>query len=367
MLTYVVRRIIQAIPVLFLIAVVSFFLMQQAPGGPQAAFNQNPHITPQQIDAWLQRWCLERDPGVLGTIREFAGWLGIWNCSGGGFFSAHGLPNFLPTFLGGGTNGLLHGDFGYSIFSGNPVIDDILARVPATLILMGISWIIWVTLAIGIGVLAAVRRYSIWDQGATLFSYIFYSLPTFWLGLILIFIFGVALRWFPVQGIVDARSSPAPFATPAYWAALGANPIPNLFDIGRHLVLPVITLVAVSIAADSRFVRSAMLDSLNQDYVRTARAKGVVERRVVIRHAFRNALLPILTNVALELAFLFGGAIVTETVFSWPGMGRLYFEAVNNRDYFVVMGILFIGSILVVFMNLLADVLYAWADPRIRY
>jgi peptide/nickel transport system permease protein len=367
MLSYVIRRIVQAIPVVFLIAVVSFLLMQQAPGGPQAAFNQNPHITPEQVDAWLKSWCLERNPGLLGTLREFGGWLGVWNCTGGGLLSAHGLPNFLPSFLGGGTNGLLHGDFGYSIFTGQKVVDLILQRVPATLILMGVAWVIWVTLAVLIGVVAAVKRYSIWDQAATLFSYIFYSLPTFWLGLLLIFAFGVALRWFPVQGIVDTRAAPAPFGTDAYWAALAKNPLPNLQDIAGHLVLPVVTLVAVSIAADSRFVRSAMLDSLNQDYVRTARAKGVVERQVIFKHAFRNALLPILTNVALELAFLFGGAIVTETVFSWPGMGRLYYEGVLNRDYFLVMGILFIGSLLVVIMNLVADVLYAWADPRIRY
>jgi peptide/nickel transport system permease protein len=143
--------------------------------------------------------------------------------------------------------------------------------------------------------------------------------------------------------------------------------MPQILNIGKHLVLPVITLVAVSIAADSRFVRAAMLDTLNQDYVRTARAKGLPGRTVIFRHAFRNALLPIVTNLALEIAFLFSGAIVTETVFSWPGMGRLYFEGVNNRDYFLLMGILMIGSLFVVIMNLVADVVYAVADPRIRY
>jgi len=367
MIKYVIRRAIEAIPVIFLIAVVSFFLMQQAPGGPQAAFNQNPHITPAQVDQWLARWCLERDPGVVGTVREFGGWLGIWNCTGGGLLSDKGLPNFLPTFLGGGTNGLLHGDFGYSIFSGRPVLDLILERLPATFILMGIAWVLWVVIAVAIGILAAVRRYSFFDQASTFFSYVFYSLPTFWLGLMLIFAFGVSLRWFPVQGIVDTRGAPAAFGTAAYWKAFMASPGPQIFDIGRHLVLPVVTLIAVSVAGDSRFVRSAMLDSLSQDYVRTARAKGIPERRVIFRHAFRNALLPILTNLALEVAFLFGGAIVTETVFSWPGMGRLYYEGVNNRDYFLLMGILFIGSLLVVLMNLVADVLYAWADPRIRY
>ena len=367
MTKYIIRRVIQAIPVVFLITVVSFLLMQSAPGGPQAAFNRNPHISPEQVTAWLARWCLERDPGVTGTIREYAGWMGIYNCTGGGLMSDHGLPNFLPTILGGGTNGILHGDFGFSIQSGRPVLEMIFERVPATLILMGTAYVIWVTLAVLLGVIAAVKHYSVYDQVITFMAYIFYSLPTFWLGLILIFIFGVALRWLPTQGIIDIRSSPAPFGTGAYWAAFLADPMPQVLNIGKHLVLPVITLVAVSIAADSRFVRAAMLDTLNQDYVRTARAKGLPGRTVIFRHAFRNALLPIVTNLALEIAFLFSGAIVTETVFSWPGMGRLYFEGVNNRDYFLLMGILMIGSLFVVIMNLVADVVYAIADPRIRY
>jgi peptide/nickel transport system permease protein len=300
-------------------------------------------------------------------VKEYLGWLGVYNCNTSSLLSEQGLPNFLPTALGGGTNGILHGDFGYSIVTGQPVLDMIISRVPATFILMGTAFVLWATIAILAGVIAAVKRYSVFDQTVTFFSYVFYSLPTFWLGLILIYIFGVALRWFPVQGIVDTRAVAAPFGTPAYWEALRADPVAYLWDIGAHLVLPVVTLIAVSIAGDSRFVRSAMLDSLHQDYVRTARSKGITERRVIVRHAFRNALLPIVTNLALEIAFLFSGAIVTETVFSWPGMGLLYYQGVNNRDYFLLMGILLIGSVFVVFMNLVADVGYAVADPRIRY
>ncbi len=367
MTQYIVRRVIQAIPVLFLISVVSFVLMMQAPGGPAAQFNQNPHISTAQINKWLADWCLVRQPTAMDTVREYLGWLGVWNCTGGSFLSGHGLPNFLPAFLGGGSNGILHGDFGYSIETGQPVLQMILARLPATLILMGTAFVLWASIAILAGVLAAVKRYSFFDQSVTFVSYVFYSLPTFWLGLILIFVFGVTLRWFPVQGIVNVRNTPAPFGTSAYWAALAANPLSYLYDIGAHLVLPVVTLIAVSIAGDSRFVRSAMLDSLHQDYVRTARAKGIGEGQVILRHAFRNAMLPILTNLALEIAFLFSGAIVTETVFSWPGMGRLYYDGVNARDYFLLMGILLIGSVLVVVMNLVADIAYAVADPRIRY
>jgi peptide/nickel transport system permease protein len=369
MTKFIIRRVIQALPVIWLITVVSFLLMQQAPGGPQAAFNQNPHITPAQVDAWLARWCLVRDAGIVDTIKEYLGWLGVINCSTGtfSFISAQGWPNFLPTFLGGGTNGVIHGDFGYSISSGQPVLDLITQRIPATFILMGTAWILWVAIATFIGVLAAVKRYSATDQTITIFSYIFYSLPTFWLGLILIFIFAVELRWFPAQGIVNVRSSPAPFATDAYWKAFAANPWPQIYDIGTHLILPVVTLIAVSVAGDSRFVRSAMLESLSQDYVRTARAKGLPGRTVIYRHAFRNALLPIVTNIALEIAFLFGGAIATETVFSWPGMGLLFYDGVNQRDYFLLMGLLLIGSLFIVFMNLVADVLYVMVDPRIKY
>jgi len=367
MAKYVLWRVIQALPVLFMISVVSFALMLQAPGGPAAQFNQNPRISTAQVNQWLQNWCLVQKPTLFDTVREYLGWMGVWNCNTSSLLSSQGLPNFLPTVLGGGTNGVLHGDFGYSIQTGQPVLGLIFDRLPATFILMGTAFVLWATIAILAGVVAAVRRYSVFDQTVTFFSYVFYSLPTFWLGLILIFLFGVSLRWFPVQGIVNVREVAAPFGTGAYWSALMAHPVTYIWDILAHLVLPVITLIAVSIAGDSRFVRSAMLDSLHQDYVRTARAKGIPESRVIIRHAFRNALLPILTNLALEIAFLFSGAIVTETVFSWPGMGLLYYQGVNNRDYFLLMGILFIGSVFVVFMNLVADVAYAVADPRIRY
>lgn len=368
---YIIRRVLQAIPVIFLIAVVSFLLMQAAPGGPAAAFNQNPKISDAEKAAWLSRWCLESRPDAVGMLREFAGWMGLWNCQGGtaagSFFSAQGLPNVLPAFLGGGTNGVLHGDFGTSLFYNRPVLAMISERLPATLVLMITAFVIWVTLAILLGVMAAVKRYSLFDQAVTFFSYIFYSLPTFWLGLILIFVFAIDLRLVPPQGIVDTRGACGAFNTQQFWACFWKNPGANMLDIGRHLILPVMTLVAVSVAGDSRFVRSSMLDTLSQDYVRTARAKGLTRPRVIFRHAFRNALLPILTNIALEIAFLFSGAIVTETVFNWPGMGRLYIDGVANRDYFLLMGILLIGSILVVVMNLVADVIYAWADPRIRY
>jgi len=364
-LRFITSRILQAIPVLVLISLVSYGLMALAPGGPQAQFNQNPRITQEQIDEWLRSWCLEREPDAVGIVRQYLGWLGVYNCETQSLLSEQGLPNVLPTALGAAPTASFTG-LRFSIQSGRAVLD-LSPSASATVILMVTARMISVTIAVTVGVIAAVKRYSLFDQGATLFSYIFYSLPTFWLGLILIYIFAVTLHWFPSQGIVDPREAPGAFNTPAYWKGFWADPLPNVLDIARHLVLPVMTLVAVSIAADSRFVRTSMLDTLSQDYVRTARAKGLPRRRVVFRHAFRNAMLPIITAVSLEIAFLFSGAIVTETIFSWPGMGRLFFEGISDRDYFLLMGIVLIGSVFVVMMNLVADVIYAVADPRIRY
>lgn len=370
MTKYIVRRAIGLLPLLLGIIVLSFALMKLAPGGPEAQFQGNKKITPEQIDAWLRAWCLEREATPFTIVKEFGGWIGVLNCDKNTFpdnlFSDSGGLNLLPAALGGGANGLIHGDLGYSVNSGRKVTDVILERVPATLILTTTALLFWVAIAILVGVYAAVHRYSLFDQSVTFLTYVFYSLPTFWFGLILIFTFGVALRWFPTGGIITTRQFP-PFNTPQYWDAFGHNPIAAIVDVARHLVLPVITLVAVSIAGDSRFVRAAMLESIGQDYVRTARAKGLASRVVIGKHAFRNALLPIVTNVALELPFLFGGAIVTETIFTWPGMGRLFIESINASDYFVLMGLLLISSMLILVANLVADVIYAVVDPRIRY
>jgi peptide/nickel transport system permease protein len=183
----------------------------------------------------------------------------------------------------------------------------------------------------------------------------------------LIFIFsGPGLNILPAGGMTETRLSP-PFGSPEYWEYFAANPLQAIADIGKHLILPVFTLVVVSIAADSRFVRSSMLDALSQDYVRTAKAKGLPGRVVTFKHALRNAMLPVVTNIGLEIPFLFTGALVTETIFSWPGIGRLTIDATRNFDYPVLMGVLLITSILVVLANLIADITYAIIDPRIKY
>ncbi len=236
-----------------------------------------------------------------------------------------------------------------------------------TFILATFALVIWLSIAILIGVTAAVKRYSWFDQLATIFAYVGFAMPTFWLGIMLIFLFsGPGLNILPASGMTDTRASPA-FGSDPYWAYFGGHPIAAILDIGRHLILPVFTLVVVNIAGDSRFVRASMLEALSQDYVRTAKAKGLSNRQVTFKHALRNALLPVLTNIGLEIPFLFTGAIVTETIFSWPVIGKLTIDATQKFDYPILMGILMISAIIVVLANLVADLAYAFVDPRIKY
>ncbi|MHB8459238.1 MAG: ABC transporter permease [Candidatus Limnocylindrales bacterium] len=363
---YILRRLIQTIPVLIGISLVTYGILRIAPGGPTARFAQNPRITQAQIDEFKHRWGLD-DPIPIAYLK----WLGVLgdqppliNALPGGTLHIAGLSIALP----GGDNGILHGDFGFSVADGRPVTAVIADRLWPTVILAGTAYVIWVFLALILGVYAAVRRYSFFDSALTIFNYIGYSLPTFWLGLILITLFsqGTPFKWFPAGGMWDPRTVPI-FGTSDYWAFFGQKPFAALGDLAIHLALPVFTLVIVNIAFDSRFIRASMLDALNQDFVRTARAKGVTERRVIFRHALRNALLPVVTNIGLEIPFLFTGAIVTETIFSWPGMGRQFIEAVGHFDYPVLMGILIVTAVIVVGANLVADIAYAIVDPRVQY
>jgi peptide/nickel transport system permease protein len=222
-------------------------------------------------------------------------------------------------------------------------------------------------LALPSGILAALKRYSFFDQFVTFFAYVGNSMPTFWLGLMLLLLFGVFISVLPVAGIIDIRTTGAPFLTANYNAWFGQHPVEGVLDVAKHIILPATTIAIVGIAADSRFVRASMLDAIHQDYVRTARAKGLPERTVVLKHTLRNALLPVITNVALELPILFSGAVVTERIYSWPGMGQLFYQALEGYDYPLMMGILFVAGLLVIFFNVLADIAYAVADPRISY
>jgi peptide/nickel transport system permease protein len=322
-------------------------------------------VTLEDKEKFKKAWGLDQPIPV-----QYCRWLGVCNPNGQGlgvFISDKGVPNFLPGFLGGGSNGVLHGDFGVSVDSGEPVIGRITRAALPTLILAGFALAIWIGIAILIGVYAAVKRYSLFDQLATVFAYVGFAMPTFWLGLMLIFFFsGPGLNILPSSGMTTTRLSP-PFGSDAYWAYFGHKPVEALIDIGRHLILPVFTLVVVNIAGDSRFIRASMLEALSQDYVRTAKAKGLPGRTVTFKHALRNALLPVVTNIGLEIPFLFTGAIVTETIFSWPGIGKLTIDATREFDYPTLMGVLLVTSVLVVFANLLADIAYAIVDPRIQY
>jgi peptide/nickel transport system permease protein len=373
MTKYVIRRVAQAIPVLFGISIAVYAVLLSAPGGPTAKFAQNPRMTLEAKERFKHAWGLDQPIPV-----QYCRWMGICDPDHEGtiagilpeplaFLGPTGWPNFLPTAISGATNGVFHGDFGYSIDSGEPVMGRIATAALPTFILASFALVIWLAFAILIGVVAAVKRYSWFDQAATIFAYVGFAMPTFWLGIMLIYLFsGPGLNILPASGMYDIRQSPA-FGTPAYWTYFGGHPIAAIADIGRHLILPVFTLVVVNIAGDSRFVRASMLEALSQDYVRTAKAKGLSSRAVTFKHALRNALLPVLTNIGLEIPFLFSGALVTESIFSWPGIGKLTLEATQKFDYPILMGILMITSVLVVFANLIADLAYAFVDPRIKY
>jgi peptide/nickel transport system permease protein len=363
MTKFVVRRALGAIPVIIGITVVVYALMLLAPGGPQARFANNPRVTPAQVDAFKRSWGLDQPIPV-----QYCRWVGLCDANQDGLalLTKSGAPNFLPASLGGGDNGMLHGQMGFSLDSGEDVGARIGKAALPTLLLAGTAFFLWILIAILLGVFAAVRPYSLFDQAATVFSYVGVAMPVFWLGIMLILIFGASLKVLPVSGMIDARLSP-PFGSDQYWAYFGRQPIIAIIDVGRHLILPVLTIIVISVAGDSRFVRASMLESMGQDYVRTARAKGLPSRLVVFRHALRNALLPVVTNIGLEIPFLFSGAVVTESIFSWPGEGRLFINSIGTFDYTILMGILLITALIVVFANLVADVLYAVVDPRIKY
>lgn len=334
MLGFIGRRILQSIPTLLLISALLFFGMQLVPGGPEQAFAFRAGMSEQARQAVIHQWGLDQPLYI-----QYLKW----------------------------AQSMLSGHWQFSFFMHRPVQDVILQRLPATLILMVTAYVIAQLIALPAGILAALRRYSFFDQAVTFLSYVGYSMPTFWLGLMLLLIFAVFVPLFPVGGIVNVRLTGAPFLTSDYNAWFLANPITGLIDIVSHIILPATTIAIVTIAADARYMRSSMLDTIHQDYIRTARAKGLSERVVVLKHALRNALLPVVTNIGIELPLLFSGAVVTEAIYSWPGMGQLFFQALEAFDYPLLMGILTVSATLIVVFNILADVAYAYIDPRISY
>lgn len=244
-------------------------------------------------------------------------------------------------------------DFGRSFTDGRPVFEKIMERVPITVGINVLSIIIIFCIAIPIGVISAVRQNSAFDKASTVFVFIGFSTPSFWLALLLMILFGVHLGWLPISGLQSVDTS-------------GMSALEKTLDIGRHLMLPLFVSAFAGLATLSRYSRTSMLEVVRQDYVRTARAKGLSEARVIMHHAFANALMPIITIVGLMVPGLIGGSVIFESIFAIPGMGKLFYDSTLSRDYPTVMGILFIGAVLTLLANLITDLMYALADPRIR-
>ena len=316
MTEYLLRRVLHSVVLLVGVTIMSFVLLKSTPGGPMSIYRERADVTRADVARLRQQLGLD-DPVPVQYVR----WVG----------------------------NLVRGDWGDSFVTNERVIDRIWQRLPATLLLMGSAYVLTLLIAIPVGVLAAVRQYSWFDYLATGVAFIGLSMPVFWFGLLLILLFSVQLGWLPTSGI----------------ATIGAGFDP--LDTLKHLLMPTCVLALVFAGGYTRYLRTSMLEVIRQDFVRTARSKGLAERLVVMRHAFRNALIPVVTLVALDVPELFTGAVVTETIFAWPGMGRLYLESLARLDYSVLMAILTVSALLVILSNLLADVVYAYLDPRIRY
>jgi peptide/nickel transport system permease protein len=332
-ITYLLRRLALAIPILFGVSLLVFFMLHSA-GGDPAVFILGARADPESLAELRHELGLDQP---------------LWVQYG--------------TFLGNA----LRGDLGRSYRSNTPVVEEIAARFPATIELAVAAMLIAVVAGVLVGTLAAVRRHSILDYLSSAGVLLGVSIPTFWLGLILIIVFGLSLRWLPISGRVDPRLGADPSAPFLTLNALLQGDWSVARDALSHLILPAMTLAAWPAAIVARMTRASLIESLGQDYVRTARAKGLRERGIVFTHAARNALLPVLTVVGLEFGALLGGAVVTETVFSWPGLGQLTVAAIGARDYQVVQGVVLLLAAVFVLLNLLVDVLYAVLDPRIRF
>lgn len=313
MIAFVVRRLLGAAPLLVGVSVLSFVFMQLAPGSPDTLLAKNGRMSDAQLAAIRANWGLDQPVHV-----QLGRWLG----------------------------NLAQGDLGTSYSQNRPVLEIILEVFPNTLYLMAVALLVSLVIAVVFGVGAAVRQYGPFDHLTSLTSYFGLAMPVFWIGLMLQIVFAVKLRWLPSGNMHSPTDD-------------------GLVDLIRHMVLPATTLAVGSIASWSRYLRSSTLDVLGMDYVRTARAKGLRERMVLGRHVVRNAMIPFLTVVAIDIPLYLTGAVLVETVFSWPGMGRLFFDSLTKRDYPILMGVLLLGAVLVILGNLIADVLYAVVDPRI--
>lgn len=343
MARYILKRLLQAVPLLFIISIVLFVLMMNM-GDPIATMGGRSVTRPSD------RLRLTRQLGLDQPIAvQYLYWLA------GNDWSKVDMDGDGVAETPGSRKGVLRGDFGTSLVNrGKPVLTVIGERLPNTLLLMLAAEVVIILGALLIGVYSALRQYSLVDHLITAFSFIGYSMPIFFIALLSMYLFGVLFkRWglpyLPTVGMFDPQVGKTPG------------------QVALHMVLPVLSIAIISFAAYSRYIRSTMLEVLSQDYIRTARAKGLPRREVVFVHALKNAALPIVTVVGLDLPLLLGGAVVTERIFAWPGMGRLFLDHVSRADLPVVMGILMLIATAVVVFQILTDITYAWLDPRIRY
>jgi peptide/nickel transport system permease protein len=310
---FLLRRLLQSLGLLLIVSVIGFAILHLAPGGPLSQFAAGGEMSQADLDRIAEQLGLNRPLPI-----QYLEWL--WR--------------------------MLRGDWGVSYRDQQPVLHIIGSHIGATLELMLTSTLLAMLIGAWVGILGAIKRYSLFDGLATIGAMIALSIPTFWFGLVVIYVFSVGLGWLPAGNRYT----------------IGDGSFLNQL---HHLIGPCIVLALVSTAVWSRYMRSSMLEVINQDYVRTARAKGLPERTILLRHSFRNALLPMITITGLHVPTLLSGALVTETVFTWPGMGRLFLDSISYRDYPVVMGILMFTAVLVLLGSLIADLLYGVADPRI--
>ena len=324
MLMYVARRLIQSIPIMIGIALIVFMIVYLSPGDPTDRF-RTPRVSAEQIENLRRLYGLDK-PLPEQFVRWFTSFLQVWRVDA----------------------------WGYSFLDGRPVREGVFSRIPATMLLMGTSLIVTILFAIPIGILAAVKQYSLLDKIITSLATVGYAIPSFILGIYVLYIGGVVLQ-------VNGRGMFPLFGMQSF----GKDG--DVLDLLWHLVLPVTSLAIQSISAWARYMRTSMLEVLHQDYVRTAKAKGLPRSRVLGKHALRNALIPVVTLLGLTVPTLLSGAVITEAIFSWPGLGQYSIAAVGNRDYPVILATTLLGGFLVIIGNLLADVLYGVVDPRIKY
>jgi peptide/nickel transport system permease protein len=309
------RRLLGTVPLLLAISLLLFVVVHLAPGGPLDVYADNPSVTPEALE----------------QIR-----------------SAYGLDRPLPVQYLLWVKSMAQGMWGYSIRTGRPVTTEIAERVPATLLLGGTALALSAALALPVGILTAARRGSAVDHVLTFLAFTGISVPVFWLALMMQLVFSIKWGLLPAAG----------------YETIGDT---GIADRLAHLAMPALVLSLATIASWSRFLRSSMIEALQQDYIRTAFAKGHSFAGVLLHHALRNAMLPVITIVSLDLASVISGAVITETVFAWPGLGRLFVESMDGRDYPVLLGLMMLGSVTLVLANLLADLVYALIDPRIRF